>query len=1424
MKTVPPIHVVFLIFILSGSLFLPSIAEAEIFNVGAGETYTTIAQALAAAGDNTGDVINIVDSVHEEKGIVVNKTITILGRGMTATTIQAHALPGQVIDRVFTIDQGATVTLRNLAVIHGRIIEKPNIGGGILNNGILVMQRVRVKSNQAVGRNTQHIRGENAFGGGIYNNGILHLDECDICDNTAKGGDCFSTISAIAGESYGGGIYNAPGAKLFASKSTIHGNKVQGGNATAMTAVNGKSYGGGVCQAKDGTGELRLTNCTISGNIGRDVLPNGFSYGGGLYGSGDVGGEPGIFLVSCTVSQNSAYQGGGLASDTTTDNQGPHIQNTILSDNMVVVGGYEIFQRVQSRGYNLITTLDSATLDIEGNQNTDTGNIPGQNALLGILQDNGGLTPTHALLAGSPAKDAIPSGQSGMGSPPLHEDQRGVKRPLGAGGDIGAYEQPERIYVDAAAPAMGTGASWESPLQTIQAAIDMASSLEVPEIWVKQGNYQEAITMQSDISIYGGFDGSESSPGDRNIAAHPSKIDAGDLPISDHVVTMISITDTLLDGFTITGGDVLVSGGGIQCQMVDHTNTIANCIIESNYANSGGGIYLYSSSPKIANCQIHRNESSSGGGVYCFEDSSPILTGCIIKGNWANEKGGGVFCHKSVLTIRDSEIKGNEADFGAGLCADIGSISLTNCILSENYSKEGGAVFCSEPYSGIPGKKSGCTLINCTISQNSATSRGGGVFGQADCDITIRNTIFDEIEKYAIYQTEDTTNITISNSLFYSNSDGAFRFHDGAIFMDSQMDAYQGCVNGDPKFPTQVDFDFHIMSGSAAIDAGTAIEGLDKDKDGHPRPVDIPGVGDGLTFDIGAYELQSGPRLSVFPASLDFGKERVNNEYEAAEYLSLANIGTDSISFTEITLSGSTDFSFPYPPETSPLPAGESRDLIVYFDASSPGIKTADLTIRSNDLNDPTIIIPITGTGYNTSPLAGVCPGDRALDFAEEDDRVVITDFVGFPKDEFTISFWMKTNFKVHDMGIFSYNAEGAENEVLIYHINHMSIYVGNKSIDTGVSFLDNLWHHVAVTWRSSDGQLKLYDNGIEKFSGALSPLAELKGGGAVVFAEDQDAVASGYDPFQAYIGSLDEVRVWNRVRSREEIQAAMSRPLSGVDQGLVGYWRLDEGTYLDIYDSSPNANHGVTENFPKWLNASADSITCDDMILATDEDTETTVALHGSDAEDYYIKAFITRLLPEGSGELYQYDGVGVLGAKIDSVPAEVTDPEMRVYYIPANKPAFYTTFFEWQMFDGSVYSDNTATMTLSVVADNEPPVLDANKGLTALKGRKTVISNSRLHVSDTDHAPGDITYTVNVFPDKGDLLKDGTVMTPGDNTFTQADLDTGKVSYQHDGLTEDPDAFTFSVSDAAGGSIVNKLFLILVTTCEWSDGFMMY
>lgn len=83
---------------------------------------------------------------------------------------------------------------------------------------------------------------------------------------------------------------------------------------------------------------------------------------------------------------------------------------------------------------------------------------------------------------------------------------------------------------------------------------------------------------------------------------------------------------------------------------------------------------------------------------------------------------------------------------------------------------------------------------------------------------------------------------------------------------------------------------------------------------------------------------------------------------------------------------------------------------------------------------------------------------------------------------------------------------------------------------------------------------------------------------------------STGEDYF--FNGIIDEVRIWNRERSQDQILTTMNQTLceeyySSLDSGLVGYWRLDSlkdlgingGGADDVRDLSFYQQHGDTEN-----------------------------------------------------------------------------------------------------------------------------------------------------------------------------------------------------------------------------------------------------
>jgi predicted outer membrane repeat protein len=109
-------------------------------------------------------------------------------------------------------------------------------------------------------------------------------------------------------------------------------------------------------------------------------------------------------------------------------------------------------------------------------------------------------------------------------------------------------------------------------------------------------------------------------------------------------------SDSVIDGFTITGGNVkgesysfyYAYGGAIYCRPFC-SPTVKNCRLKANSATYGGAIYCKTASPKIMNCVFTDNSATWYGGAINFNwYSSPTVTNCLFMGNSASWSGGGI--------------------------------------------------------------------------------------------------------------------------------------------------------------------------------------------------------------------------------------------------------------------------------------------------------------------------------------------------------------------------------------------------------------------------------------------------------------------------------------------------------------------------------------------------------------------------------------------------------------------------------------------------------------------------------------------------------------------------------------------------------------------------------------------------------------
>lgn len=369
----------------------------------------SLRQALADANDD--DTINfaVTGTIGLTSGeLLVDKNITIAGPGSDVL-----AIDGNASSRVLHIAPGTIVTISELTITNGDASsEAVPDGGGIYNDhATLTLGNCTITNNVAF-----------RDGGGVNNAGAatLTLNDCviignvtgndggGICNNGTGGAAIMGINSSTVSDNsatHGAGICNdgrMKGATLLQISNTTLSNNSAGDDAGALLNI------------ADTKGTATLSNCTISGNSAQ-------SYGGG------VNNIAGLTLSNTTFSGNSATFGGSIANGNATVS----IENTVL--NAGNTGGNIVNDTgtVISRGYNVSSDDAGGYLTGPGDQiNTDP--------LLGVLQDNGGPTSTHALLPGSPAID---SGDPTFTPPPFY-DQRGpgFDRVVNGRIDIGSFE------------------------------------------------------------------------------------------------------------------------------------------------------------------------------------------------------------------------------------------------------------------------------------------------------------------------------------------------------------------------------------------------------------------------------------------------------------------------------------------------------------------------------------------------------------------------------------------------------------------------------------------------------------------------------------------------------------------------------------------------------------------------------------------------------------------------------------------------------------------------------------------------------------------------------------------------------------------------------------------------------------------------
>jgi hypothetical protein len=445
-------------------------------------------------------------------------------------------------------------------------------------------------------------------------------------------------------------------------------------------------------------------NCVFSGG-------RAFGVGGAMYAF--VASSPSF--RHCTISGNAAVAfGGAVYSDGST--------TTLLNS---IIWGNIVSGSVGGAGGGV---TNSSYCVIEGG-NTSSGNVNTNPLFINSADPYGADNIWGTADDGFTLKCFSSAYNAGNNTGVSAKDITGANRTQYGTTDIGAYESnidastiPARLYVNAAnTNPIKDGLSWATAYSNLYDAID--GCLQTGgEIWVAKGTYKpthdpfgnanpsdnrdKTFLITNKLKIYGGFLGTETALSQRPPSfggVGGGSILSGDFNGNDdgftnngenayHVVLTVSDDNTtILDGFTIQGGNANGSGnltvegktisrgsaGGLYVSA--SSPMISNCIITRNSGGFAGAMITEGvSTPQFSRSVFHTNRGAYGGVAFNGTGSTPKFTSVIFHNNTASVLGG-AFYHQAASPVFNNCTFNDNTTYN-----EQSLLTATNCIFSNS--------------------------------------------------------------------------------------------------------------------------------------------------------------------------------------------------------------------------------------------------------------------------------------------------------------------------------------------------------------------------------------------------------------------------------------------------------------------------------------------------------------------------------------------------------------------------------------------------------------------------------------------------------------------------------------------------------------------------------------------------------------------
>ncbi len=228
-----------------------------------------------------------------------------------------------------------------------------------------------------------------------------------------------------------------------------------------------------------------------------------------------------------------------------------------------------------------------------------------------------------------------------------------------------------------------------------------------------------------------------------------------------------------------------------------------------------------------------------------------------------------------------------------------------------------------------------------------------------------------------------------------------------------------------------------------------------------------------------------------------------------------------------------------------------------------------------------------------------------ALDFESDD-----ADFVSTGSDaslqilgDLSLEVWLNPETIQNQVILYQGGGPGdAEADNVLYSIElesdgtvsfvHEYGAAGGRETLTSTSTISaGTWTHLAIVRDTLNNQIYFYFNGVSETVGYTE---DATGGTASIGSVGAaDVVVITYLP---YDGLLDEVRIWNDIRTQAEIRNNMNQTISGSSANLVAYWTMNDGSGQTMTDSQSSGNNdgtlgstgGVDIDDPAWVVSTA--------------------------------------------------------------------------------------------------------------------------------------------------------------------------------------------------------------------------------------------